>query len=180
MLKRIDLLKTDNPSDIIQQAFKQIPSLADINPTSKLAAVFNVIQQKNQLDKKAQKILKKIIKLDEKNKEFTAIQLLEKYSAWGIVRLFTGELKNAHVKEVRVLLKQYREKEIDYQSLINKIHNINTQQEDPLNDFKKNSGDESSLSQSELSKAVRKEDGDHEDDQDSPHNSVKQYSIASS
>lgn len=168
LLKSIDKLQINDPSEIIHQAITQIPSLADISPASKLAAVFNVIQQKNQLDQEAQEKLQKIIKLDKKSEESTAIKLLQKYSAWWIVRLFTGELNNAHVKEVRACLKQYQRNEVNYETLIQNIQKMNALKEDPLNDFKEFLVNKYGSSRSELSKEKSQEHSVDVDSQDTP------------
>ncbi len=112
-----------NTSYVINTVIAFEPSILDINPATKLAAVFYVINRNEKnLDETTTRVsVQNIIKLDEARKEETLIKLLQRYSALWIVRLFTGELGNAHVKEVRALLKQYRDQELSYDDL---LHNI--------------------------------------------------------
>ncbi len=135
LLTKIELLDSWTPSDVVLQAVKDIPSLQHINPTSKLAAVFFVIQKRNHLSPQAEKAVQKIIKLDKKQKESTVVKILERYSAWWIVRLFRGELGNAHVQYVRAVLKKYHTKDADYQELIDSVRTISFRKGDALSGF---------------------------------------------
>lgn len=125
-----------NHNDIITHLLNEIPSLKDIDPSSKLAAVFNVINSKDQFSYKVQQDLNDIVKLDNARREATVVNMLSRYSAFWIVRLFTGELGNEHVKEIRNLLKQYHSKELSFEQLMINVSDLNVDDADPLNDFK--------------------------------------------
>lgn len=131
-----------DPSYVINNVVNTLDALGssifDIKPTSKLAAVFYVINENEKnLDKTTTQIsVQNIIKLDEARKEETVVKLLKRYSALWIVRLFTGELGNKHVKEIRALLKQYQTKQFSYEDLMTAVTEINTKEKDPLQELK--------------------------------------------
>ena len=89
---------------------ERIGSFGHISRTSKLAATFYAIQKNAEsLSEWDQKQLLRAAGLDIKNREQTFISLLRTYSAPWYKRLFTGDIRNRHVHEVREILRQYEE-----------------------------------------------------------------------
>ncbi len=129
-------VKKNSPTNVvINTLFESIPSLATINPASKLGAIFYVIH-KNEgdtagINKAAKAGIKNIVSPNEIN----MVKLLKRYSAWGIVRLFTGELGNKHVRSVRSLLRQWDASDLSYDALIQQINALKIKKGDTLGEL---------------------------------------------
>ncbi len=127
-------------SKVINHLFTAVPSLATIDPISKLGAILSVIA-KNETELKglntaAKAGMKNIVDLHNGLTEPNLVKLLRRYSAWGIVRLFTGELGNEHVKEVRGLIKRWNAATLTYDNLIQELKDLDVKKGDALEDLK--------------------------------------------